>query len=153
MPRRVPIPLLPSQIGPCQLSRFGEKWIAVRCPGEVRAADWGRRLRPGRVAAPNSTHRERPRFPIGGACMRKPRSSSAGSRIRCFSATITEGVLSRRVSPGGQMLADALRPPAVAAVVNRYAAAVGLPPTAYPGHSLRACFVTTAAPARSGWRR
>jgi hypothetical protein len=34
MPRRVPIPPLPAQIGPCQLSPFGEKWIAVRCPGE-----------------------------------------------------------------------------------------------------------------------
>jgi len=28
----VSIPPLPVQIGPCQLSAFGEKWIAVRCP-------------------------------------------------------------------------------------------------------------------------
>jgi hypothetical protein len=27
-------PPLPAQIGPCQLSSFGEKWVAVRCPGE-----------------------------------------------------------------------------------------------------------------------
>jgi hypothetical protein len=35
MPRRVPIPPLPAQIGPCQLSPFGEKWIAVRCPSDL----------------------------------------------------------------------------------------------------------------------
>lgn len=34
MPRRVPIPPLPTQIGPYQLSSFGEKWIAVRCPSD-----------------------------------------------------------------------------------------------------------------------
>jgi hypothetical protein len=26
---------LPAQIGPCQLSPFGEKWIAVRCPSDL----------------------------------------------------------------------------------------------------------------------
>ena len=34
-------------------------------------------------------------------------------------AQTTEGVLFRRVSPGGQVLSDPLRPPAVAAVVKR----------------------------------
>lgn len=59
-------------------------------------------------------------------------------------AGITEGVLFRRVSPGGQVLSEPLRPPAVAAVIKRYAAAAGLPPTVYAGHSLRAGFVTSA---------
>ena len=34
MPRRVPIPPLPAQIGPCRLSPFGERWVAVRGPRE-----------------------------------------------------------------------------------------------------------------------
>ena len=59
-------------------------------------------------------------------------------------AQITEGVLFRRVSPGGTVLPDPLRPPAVAAVVKRYAAVAGLSPSAYAGHSLRAGFVTSA---------
>jgi hypothetical protein len=53
------------------------------------------------------------------------------------------------------VLGDPARPPAVAAVVKRYAAAQ-LPPAAYAGHSLRASFVASSieeAPARSGWRR
>jgi site-specific recombinase XerD len=59
-------------------------------------------------------------------------------------AGITEGVLFRRISPGGIVLPDPLRPPAVAAVVKRYCAAAGLPPASYAGHSLRAGFVTSA---------
>jgi hypothetical protein len=39
MPRRVPIPPLPAQIGPCQLSPFGEKWNRRPLPGRVQAAD------------------------------------------------------------------------------------------------------------------
>jgi hypothetical protein len=35
MLRRVPIPPLPAQIGPCQLIPFGEKWIAVCCPSDL----------------------------------------------------------------------------------------------------------------------
>jgi site-specific recombinase XerD len=59
-------------------------------------------------------------------------------------AGITEGAIFRRVSPGGVVLADPLNPPAVAAVVKRYAGLAGLPPAAYAGHSLRAGFVTSA---------
>jgi hypothetical protein len=103
-------------------------------------------------AAPNSTHRSVLDFrSVGRACETEERQRRVTDPM--LQPTITEGVLSRRVSPGGQVLADALRPPAVAAVVKRYAAAVGLPPTVYPGHSLRAGFVASAAPARSGWRR
>ncbi len=28
-------PAIPSRIGPCELSPFGEKWVAVRCPTEL----------------------------------------------------------------------------------------------------------------------
>jgi site-specific recombinase XerD len=59
-------------------------------------------------------------------------------------AQITTGPIFRHVDRHGRIL-DRMSPEAVAIVVKRYAAAAGLDPAKYAGHSLRAGLVTQAA--------
>ena len=60
-------------------------------------------------------------------------------------AEIESGALFRRVNRFDQVLPDRLSAQAVALVIKERVAAVGLNPTLYSGHSLRAGFVTSAA--------
>lgn len=60
-------------------------------------------------------------------------------------ANIATGPLFRRVRRGGRLGAAALNPYAVALIVKKYAAQLGLDPRAFAGHSLRAGFLTSAA--------
>jgi site-specific recombinase XerD len=59
-------------------------------------------------------------------------------------AGITDGAILRRVDRHDRIL-ERMKPEAVALVVKRYAAAAGLDPAKYAGHSLRAGLVTQAA--------
>jgi site-specific recombinase XerD len=59
-------------------------------------------------------------------------------------AGITEGPIFRPTLRSGQVLPDALSGRAVARLVKDTAAAAGLEPSKYSGHSLRAGLVTTA---------
>jgi site-specific recombinase XerD len=59
-------------------------------------------------------------------------------------ADITEGPLFRRITPGGRVLADALQPEAIAAIVKKLAQRAGFDPATFSGHSLRSGFVTSA---------
>lgn len=59
-------------------------------------------------------------------------------------AKITEGPVFRQVAKGGRVKQNALSDKAVAEIVKRYAAAAGLDPRSFSGHSLRAGFVTSA---------
>ncbi len=59
-------------------------------------------------------------------------------------ASIMSGPIFRQVDRHGRILGR-MSPEAVAIVVKRYAAAAGLDPAKYAGHSLRAGFVTQAA--------
>jgi site-specific recombinase XerD len=60
------------------------------------------------------------------------------------SAGIVEGPLFRRMRKGDRVTADRLTDQSVALIVKRYAAAAGLDPDQFAGHSLRAGFVTSA---------
>jgi site-specific recombinase XerD len=60
-------------------------------------------------------------------------------------AGITEGLLFRAIQRGGRVKPQGLRGIDVARAVKRYAAAAGLDPVEFSGHSLRAGFVTSAA--------
>ncbi len=60
---------------------------------------------------------------------------------------ITEGPVFRPVDQWGHMATAALRPAAVAIIVKRWAASVGLDPAHFAGHSLRAGLATSAAAA------
>jgi site-specific recombinase XerD len=57
---------------------------------------------------------------------------------------ITSGPIFRCVNRHGRLQPNAITPQVVALVVKRYAAAAGLDPTKYAGHSLRAGLVTAA---------
>jgi hypothetical protein len=57
---------------------------------------------------------------------------------------ITEGPLFRRITLGGRVLTDALRPEAIAAIVKKLAQRAGFDPATFAGHSLRSGFVTSA---------
>jgi site-specific recombinase XerD len=59
-------------------------------------------------------------------------------------AQITEGPIFRAIAKGGRIAAGALSGHAVALIIKRRAAAAGLDPGAYSGHSLRSGFVTSA---------
>lgn len=59
-------------------------------------------------------------------------------------AAISEGPVFRSVNRGGRVSAVALSDHAVAGIVKRHAAAAGLDPALFSGHSLRAGFVTSA---------
>ncbi|HWF08030.1 MAG TPA: site-specific integrase [Bryobacteraceae bacterium] len=59
-------------------------------------------------------------------------------------AQVSAGPIFRRIDRHGRLL-DWMSPGAVAIVVKRYAAAAGLDPAKYAGHSLRAGLVTQAA--------
>jgi integrase len=59
-------------------------------------------------------------------------------------AAIASGPIFRHLDRHGRIL-ERMSPEAVAIVVKRYAAAAGLDPTKYAGHSLRAGLVTQAA--------
>lgn len=65
----------------------------------------------------------------------------------CAAAGITSGPLFRAVNRHGQVAAGRLSDKAVALVVKRAAAAAGLDPQHYAGHSLRAGLATSAAAA------
>ncbi len=66
---------------------------------------------------------------------------------------ITEGPVFRPVSRGGGVLPGHLSGDAIASMVKQRAKAIGLDPTRYSGHSLRAGFVTSAASAGAPtWR-
>jgi len=58
---------------------------------------------------------------------------------------LVEGALFRRVSKSGKILEESLSPSAIAAIVKRRAAQIGLNPIYFSGHSLRAGFATSAA--------
>lgn len=60
-------------------------------------------------------------------------------------AAITTGPLFRRVRRGAQLGDKALNPYAVALIIKKYAARLGLDPRAFAGHSLRSGFLTSAA--------
>jgi site-specific recombinase XerD len=62
-------------------------------------------------------------------------------------AGITEGFVFRSVRKGGNLQDQALSPYSIACVVKKYAAAVGMNPDDFGGHSLRAGFITSAAEA------
>lgn len=62
-------------------------------------------------------------------------------------AGITDGAIFRSVNRHGQLQPGRLSPAAVAEVVKRRAAAAGLDPALYAGHSLRAGMATSAAAA------
>jgi len=62
----------------------------------------------------------------------------------CRAAEITTGALFRSVRKGGT-LGDRLTDQSVAAIVKAYAERVGLDPSLFAGHSLRAGFLTSAA--------
>ncbi|KAA2237691.1 site-specific integrase [Salinarimonas soli] len=59
-------------------------------------------------------------------------------------AGIADGPLFRPIGKGGRVALDALTDRSVADIVKRHAAAAGLDPTMFAGHSLRAGFVTSA---------
>ena len=63
------------------------------------------------------------------------------------SANITTGPLFRAISKSGIIRTDALTQQSVAEIVKRHAAAVGLDPAHFAGHSLRAGLVTSATKA------
>lgn len=63
------------------------------------------------------------------------------------SSSITEGPIFRPIDRHGRMADTRLSDRAVAEVVKRTAAAAGLDPAIYSGHSLRAGFITAAAEA------
>ncbi len=67
------------------------------------------------------------------------------SKVDQDAAGIGEGPLFVRVNRHGQLLPHRLSGEAVALVVKRYAAAAGLDPTEFAGHSLRARIATSAA--------
>jgi integrase len=58
---------------------------------------------------------------------------------------IIEGPLFRRISKSGKILMEGLSASALAAIVKRRAAQIGLDPAYFSGHSLRAGFATSAA--------
>ena len=60
---------------------------------------------------------------------------------------ISAGPVFRAVAPGGRVSNVAMTDDSAARIVKRYAAAVGLDPAIYSGHSLRAGFLTSAAEA------
>lgn len=69
----------------------------------------------------------------------------AAVRAWMAAAGITEGALFRPVAKGGRVGAARLTDRSVANVIKARAAAVGLDPAAFSGHSLRAGFLTSAA--------
>lgn len=71
--------------------------------------------------------------------------TSIGAWLR--SSSITEGPILRPIDRHGLMADTRLSDRAVAEVVKRTAAAAGLDPVIYSGHSLRAGFITAAAEA------
>jgi hypothetical protein len=62
-------------------------------------------------------------------------------------AHISEGPLFRPVPKGGAVLASRLSGNSVAAIVKQHVMAIGLDPSCFSGHSLRAGFATSAAAA------
>src|SRR5262249_40439041 len=66
---------------------------------------------------------------------------------------ISEGPVFRPVTRRGHVLPGQLSGDAIATIVKQRGKAIGLDPTRYSGHSLRAGFVTSAARAGTpGWR-
>jgi integrase len=66
---------------------------------------------------------------------------------------ITDGPVFRQVSRRGHVLPGQLSGDAIASIVKQRVSAIGLDPTRYSGHSLRAGFVTSAASAGTPtWR-
>jgi integrase len=67
-------------------------------------------------------------------------------------STITEGPVFRPVSKAGRVLPSRLSASAVSIIVKQHVIEIGLDPTSYSGHSLRAGFATSAAAAGlSAW--
>jgi site-specific recombinase XerD len=58
---------------------------------------------------------------------------------------ITSGAIFRNVNRHGQVMGNALTPQSVALIVKESVSAIGLDPTQFSGHSLRAGLVTSAA--------
>ena len=66
---------------------------------------------------------------------------------------ITDGLVFRPISRRGHVLPSRLSGDAIASIVKQRVRAIGLDPTRYSGHSLRAGFVTSAASAGTpAWR-
>jgi integrase len=63
------------------------------------------------------------------------------------SAGVEEGTLFRAIDCHGSVYGDGLSPDSVARIIKKKAAAVGLDPARFSGHSLRAGLVTSAAAA------
>lgn len=62
-------------------------------------------------------------------------------------AGITEGALFRPITKGGNLRNQPITDKSISETVKRYAAAAGLDPDQFAGHSLRAGFITSAAEA------
>ena len=80
-----------------------------------------------------------------------PSARSAPGQARLSAAGITDGPVFRPVNRHGHVSCPALSAEAVSLVVKARAAAVGLDPSRYAGHSLRAGLATSAAGA-SSWK-
>jgi site-specific recombinase XerD len=64
--------------------------------------------------------------------------------IEAWLSEVSDGPIFRPIAKGGRVLAQTLTDRSVASIVKRYAAAAGLDPKIFSGHSLRAGFVTSA---------
>jgi integrase len=73
------------------------------------------------------------------------RSPQAKDECRLIAAQIVDGSLLRPINRYDHIGAERLSAQAVALIVKRRAAAAGLDPSLYSGHSLRAGFATNAA--------
>jgi integrase len=92
-----------------------------------------------------------------GRCVPIPRGSSDLCPVKALetwlrSAEIVEGRVFRAIDCHGNIHGDGLSPESVARIIKKRAAAVGLDPARFSGHSLRAGRVTSAAAAGvAGW--
>jgi len=87
-----------------------------------------------------------------GRCVPIPRGSSDLGPVKALdawmrSAGIEEGRVFRAIDCHGNINGDGLSPESVARIIKKRAAAVGLDPARFSGHSLRAGFVTNAVAA------
>jgi integrase len=75
-----------------------------------------------------------------------PLLGKAAEALDCWlsAARIEKGAIFRPITKGGKILAAAIRPKTVARIVQGRAAAAGLDPVLFGGHSLRSGFITEA---------
>jgi hypothetical protein len=92
----------------------------------------------------------RPGRRLGGRSLpRLDRLPSRCGKEWLAAANIVEGPVFRQVGKGGRLLPGQLSPQNVALIVNAYAKRLGLDPSAFSGHSLRA---RASSPPRPPWR-